>query len=388
LVSRYAETGVDVRKMGVEVFSSLLDNIFPGAFCVVSVDPDLPGFGIVTHIDGAGSKPLQAYLHWKETSELRWFRGLAQDALAMNLDDIICVGAVPINFVDYVAVNPLRVDKIGVLGALSDGFKECLSLLDSLGIKVFFSGGETADLPDQLRTLDIVVAMNGRVEISRTITGSGVRPNDVIIGFRSGGKTKYERTENSGIMCNGITLARLCLMDKIYQEKYPEIVEAYGGKRSYYGRFKFDEHIDELGMTVGEAILSPTRFYAPVILRILERYREQITGLVHNTGGGLTKCLRVGRNIHYIKDNLFEPDPIFKIIQRESGEGWAAMYENYNMGVGFEVVASPEVADDIISLSEKYGLEARVIGRCEKNCEGNKLTIKSRYGDFHYISNR
>lgn len=383
MASRYAETGVDVRKRGIEVFRGMLSNVFPDAFCVVSGDPGLPGFGIVTHVDGAGSKPVQAYLHWRETGELRWFRGLAQDALAMNLDDIICVGATPINFVDYIAINPLRVDKAAVLKALSEGFGESLSLLESLGIKLMFSGGETADLPDQVRTLDVAVTMNGRVELSRAVTGLGIRPGDVIIGFRSGGRTKYEKVENSGIMCNGITLARLCLMDKSYQEKYPEIIEYCGG-RSYYGRFRFDDYLDELGMTVGEAILSPTRFYAPVILRVLERFGGSITGLVHNTGGGLTKCLRIGRNIHYIKDNLFEPDPIFKLIQRESGESWRAMYENYNMGIGFEVIAGPEVADDIISLSEKYGLEARVIGRCERSSEGNMLTIKGGYGCFQY----
>lgn len=386
LASRYAEAGVDVRKRGIEVFRDLLDNVFPGAFCVVSVDPCLPGFGIVTHVDGAGSKPVQAYLHWRETGELEWFKGLAQDALAMNLDDIICVGAAPINFVDYVAINPIKIDKVGVLRVLGEGFKECLSLLEGLGVKMMFSGGETADLPDQLGTLDIVVAMNGRVEISRAITGDRIKPGDVIIGFRSGGRTKYEGRVNSGIMCNGITLARLCLMDKSYQEKYPEIAGIHDGGRRYYGRFKFDDYIDELGMTVGEAILSPTRFYAPVILRALEHFREYISGLVHNTGGGLTKCLRIGRNIHYIKDNLFEPDPIFKLIQRESGESWAAMYENYNMGVGFEVIACPEVADDIISLSEKYGLEAKVIGRCERSSDGNKLTIRGTYGTFQYHS--
>jgi len=384
LVSRYAEAGVDVRKRGIEVFKGFINSLFADSFCVVSEDPGLPGFGIVTHIDGAGSKPVQAYLHWRETGELGWFRGLAQDVLAMNLDDIICVGATPINFVDYIAINPIKVDKIGVLGVLGEGFKECLSLLKSLGVNILFSGGETADLPDQLRTLDIAVAMNGRVEIPKAITGYEIKPGNVIIGFRSGGRTKYERRENSGIMCNGITLARLCLMDKSYQERYPEIAEAYGGRRSYYGRFKFNDYVEELGMTVGEAILSPTRFYAPVILRVLERLKEHVTGLVHNTGGGLTKCLRIGRNIHYIKDNLFEPDPIFKLIQRESGESWAVMYENYNMGVGFEVIADPEAADDIISLSEKYGLEAKVIGRCEESSEGNKLTIKSPYGVFQY----
>ncbi|MEM1563019.1 MAG: AIR synthase related protein, partial [Candidatus Bathyarchaeia archaeon] len=316
--SKYAESGVDVKKRGIECFRSILNNLFPEAFCVISEDPNLPGYGLVTHTDGAGSKPVQAYLHWKETGDIRWFKGLAQDVLAMNIDDIICVGAKPINFVDYVAINPLRVDKIGLLKILSSGFEECINILGAQGVKLLFSGGETADLPDQIRTLDIAATMNGRVSLSRVLTGEKIEPGDVIIGLRSGGKTNYERNENSGIMCNGLTLARLCLMRKDYQEKYPEILESPDGKRSYYGRFKFDDYLDELGMTVGEALLSPTRLYAPVILKVMERFGEYISGLVHNTGGGLTKCLRIGRNIHYIKDNLFNPDPIFILIQRES----------------------------------------------------------------------
>ena len=382
--SKYAESGVDVRKRGIEVFKRILNNVFPDAFCVVSEDPYVPGYGIVTHTDSAGSKPVQAYLHWREDGDLNWFSGLAQDALAMNLDDVICVGALPINFVDYVAVNPFRVDKIGVLKALSKGFEECVTILNDFSVNLLFSGGETADLPDQVRTLDVSVTMNARVSLSNPVTGDKIAPGDVIIGLRSGGRTKYERKENSGIMCNGLTLARLCLMDRSYQEKYPEILEPADGERSYYGRFKFDDYLDELNMTVGEAILSPTRLYAPVITKIIEQFSPYISGLVHNTGGGQTKCLRIGKNIHYIKDSIFEPDPIFKLIQRESGESWKAMFENYNMGVGFEIIVKPEVADDIISLSEKYDLEAKIIGVCKKSDGRNRLTIKSSYGTFHY----
>lgn len=382
--TKYAESGVDVKKRGIEFFRRTLNNLFPEAFCVISQDPDFPEYGLVTHSDGAGSKPVQAYLHWRETGDLRWFEGLAQDVIAMNLDDIVCVGASPLNFVDYISINPLKIDKVGVLKALSSGFESCLKLLSDQGVRLFFSGGETADLPDQLRTLDIAVTMNGRVELSKALTGGRIEPGDVIIGFRSGGKTKYESKENSGIMCNGLTLARLCLMHRSYQKKYPEILDRAGNKRSYYGRFRFDEHLDELGMTVGEALLSPTRIYAPVALRVIERFGAYISGMVHNTGGGQTKCLRVGRNIHYVKDDIFDPDPIFTLIQRESGESWRAMFENYNMGVGFEIIAKPEVADDIISLSEKYGLEAKRIGVCMKSDGGNRLTIKSPHGTFHY----
>jgi len=380
--SKYAEAGVDVKKRGIEVFQETIDNLFPGAFCVITKDPELPGYGLVTHADSAGSKPVQAYLSWKETGDLNWFVGLAQDVLAMNLNDIACVGAKPINFVDYIALNPSRTPKTDLLRVLNSGFKHCFETLERYGIRVLFSGGETADLPDQLRTLDISGVVNGRVELSKVITGADIKPNDVIIGLRSGGKTKYETEENSGIMCNGLTLARLCLLRKDYQKKYPEIADPDG--KGYYGRFAFDQYLDELDMTIGEALVSPMRFFIPVVLEVLENCRSDITGLVHNMGGGMTKGLRIGRNIHYIKNKLTEPDPIFKLIQRESGENWKAMFENYNMGTGFEVIAKPESEEEILSISESFGLEAKAIGRCERSDGRNKLTIRSQFGNFQY----
>jgi len=381
-MSRYAETGVDVKKRGIEVFQELISNIFPEAFCVVTQDPDFPGYGLITHADSAGSKPVQAYLNWKETGDLSWFEGLAQDVLAMNLNDISCVGAKPINFVDYIALNPLKLPKSGLLRVLNDGFKKCFEKLDNLGIKVYFSGGETADLPDQLRTFDISGVANGRVDLAEAITGAEVQPGDVIIGLRSGGKTRYEDRENSGIMCNGLTLARHCLLKREYQKRYPEIMAPEG--KSYYGRFRVDDYVDELGMTIGEALTSPMRFFVPVVKKIIEECRESISGMVHNMGGGLTKGLRIGYNIKFVKDDLIEPDPIFHLIQKESGESWKAMFENYNMGIGFEIIAKPEAADEIIGISESFGLEAKTIGRCEKSDGKNKVVIKSRWGDFIY----
>jgi len=381
-MSKYAETGVDVKKTGIEIFQKIIKNIFPEAFCVVTPDPDFPGYGLITHADSAGSKPVQAYLNWRETGDLSWFEGLAQDVLAMNLNDISCVGARPINFVDYIALNPLRLPKSELLKVLNNGFKKCIQRLETLGVKIYFSGGETADLPDQLRTLDISGVANGRVELTEAITGSEIQPGDVIIGLRSGGKTKYEDHENSGIMCNGLTLARHCLLRREYQDKYPEIMDPEG--KGYYGRFKFDDYVDDLGMTIGEALLSPMRFFVPIVMRAIEEYRESISGMVHNMGGGLTKGLRIGHNIKFVKDNLFEPDPIFHLIQKESGESWKAMFVNYNMGVGFEIIAKAEVADDIMDISEKFGLESKIIGRCERSDGKNRVVIKSRWGNFVY----
>lgn len=383
-MSKYAEIGVDVRKRGIETFKATVQNLFPQAFCVVGSDPHLRGYGIVLHTDSAGSKPLQNYLHWKETGEFKWFESIAQDVMAMNVDDIICVGAQPVGFIDYVAVNTFRLPKKEFLDALNSGFKECFGLLKRHGIKILFLGGETADLPDQLRTLDVSGTISARVKLSEVKSGDKIKPGDVIIGLRSGGKTKYEKHENSGIMCNGITLARHCLMKKECERKYPEIKDP-DGKR-YYGKFAFDEYLDELGMTVGEAILSPTRLFTPVVKKILDAHRKHITSLVHNTGGGQTKCLKIGKNVHYIKDDIIKPDPIFGLIQRESKESWRAMFEDFNMGTGFEVVVKEEHAEEVLSIPEKLGLEAKIIGRCEKSDGKNKLTIRSEFGKFEYTS--
>ncbi len=383
-MSKYSEIGVDVRKRGIETFRATVQNLFPQAFCVVGKDPQLRGYGILLHTDGAGSKPIQNYLHWKETGEFKWFESVAQDVVAMNIDDTICVGAQAIGFVDYVAINTFRVPRKEFLAALNSGFKKCFGVLKRHGIKISFLGGETADLPDQLRTLDVSGTISARVKLSEVINGGKIKPGDVIIGLRSGGKTKYEKRGNSGIMCNGITLTRHCLMKKECERKYPEIKDS--NEKKYYGRFAFDKYLDELGMTVGEAIISPTRLFAPVVAKILDVYRTHIVGLVHNTGGGHTKCLKIGKNIHYIKDNIIKPDPIFGLIKRESGESWRAMFEDFNMGTGFEIVVKEEYAEEVLSIPEKFALEAKIIGRCEKSDGRNRLTISSEFGKFEYTS--
>ncbi len=380
--SKYAEVGIDVRKKGIEVFKPSLESLFPKAFCPVIRDSKFRKYGMVLHTDGAGSKPLQNYLHWRETGESRWFCGIAHDVLAMNIDDVMCVGAAPLGFVDYIAVNQSRVPKKELLSALNTGFKECFGMLKKYGIKISFLGGETADLPDQLRTLDVSGTVSARVELSKVISGERIKPGDVIIGLRGGARTKYERQENSGIMCNGITLARHCLMKSEYERKYPELKDP--NAKGYYGRFAFDDYLDELEMTVGEAISSPTRIFAPVIAKILEKHGKQVTGLVHNTGGGQTKCLRLGENVHYLKDDLIKPDPIFRLIQREAKVSWREMFEDFNIGVGFEIIARKKGVEEILDVAERFGLGAKVIGRCDKSDGRNKLTIRSEFGRFEY----
>ena len=381
-MSRYGALGVDIRKKGVEAFRGVVDNLFPGAFCVVQRDPEDPGVGLVSHTDGAGSKPVQAYLHWRETGDASWFKGLAQDVLAMNLNDILCVAARPVAFVDYVAFNTLLIERVELLGALAEGFADCFRTLAERGMPTLFAGGETADHPDQMRTLDVSGAIFGRVDLDEVVTSERIAPGDVIVGLRSGGQASYERAMNSGIMCNGLTLARSCLMEAGYLERYPEL--AHPGRGRFTGRFRFDDHVDELGMTVGEALLSPTRLFAPVAAAVLERVGGGVHGMVHNTGGGQTKCLHLGVGVRYVKDSLPEPDPIFGLIQREARVGWREMYQDFNMGIGFEFIVDPEAAGEVVSIVEDFSIGAQVIGHCERSRGGNALVIESGRGKFSY----
>ncbi|MCW4048694.1 MAG: AIR synthase related protein [Candidatus Bathyarchaeota archaeon] len=382
-VSRYEELGVNVKKPGIEKFKTVIENLYPNAFCVVQQDPDDPKMGLVTHTDSAGSKPIQAYLHYKETGDPSWFRGIAQDALAMNLNDLICVGAKPITFVDYIAFNTLTMERVEVLNALAEGFGGCVETMREEGLSFMFAGGETADLPDLLRTIDVCVTMFGRAKLNEFITGDRITPGDVIVGLRSGGEVRFEDGVNSGIMSNGHTLARTSLMKPEYLKDYPEISHPARGR--YVGRFSYDDTVDELGMTVGEALLSPTRLFAPIAKSVLDKVGDHIHGMVHNTGGGQTKCLRLGKNVGYIKDTLPEPDPIFKLIQSESHVEWKEMYQDFNMGIGYEFIVDPKAVDDVISIGEKYGLGVQVVGRCKPSKDGNSLEIQSLYGSFSYV---
>ena len=380
-MSRYEELGVDVKKKGIESFKQVIDNLYPDAFCVIQRDPAYPDTGLVVHTDSAGSKPIQAYIGYKESGDASWFSGLAQDALAMNINDLVCVGADPVSFVDYVAFNTLLIDRVEMLAALSDGFGHCLQVLAEEENPVLFAGGETADLPDLLRTLDVCVTMFGRVPLSKVVSGDAIKPGDKIIGVRSGGKIRYEKDVNSGIMSNGHTLARSCLMKSDYVKRYPEVSHPARGR--YTGRYEFSDYVDLLGSTVGEALLCPTRLFSPIALKVLERHGAGVHGMVHNTGGGNTKCLRLGKGIRYVK-NMPNHDPIFELIQSESGVEWREMYQDFNMGVGFEFIVDPSIAEDILSLVEGYGVGASIIGECVESKAENTLLINSEYGTFKY----
>jgi phosphoribosylformylglycinamidine cyclo-ligase len=381
-LSRYEELGVDVKKRGIEVFAQTVDNLYPNAFCVVTEDPFNPGFGLVSHADSAGSKPILSYLCWKETDDPSWFKGLTQDVVAMNINDVYCVGAQPLAFVDYVAFNTILIDRIQLLRSLSQGFSECFGMMRRQGIEVRFGGGETADLPDQMRTLDVSGAIFGRVSLEKAITGQRIEPGDVIIGLRSGGKVSYETELNSGIMCNGLTLARNCLLKREYVEKYPEL--GHPSKNRFTGDFRVDDYIEMLDETLGEALVSPTRIFAPIVKMVLDETGGGVHGMVHNTGGGQTKCLRLGEGIGYVKDSLPEPDPIFRFIQKEAKISWREMYQDFNLGIGFEFIVDPEAVEEVLTISEKFEIGAQIIGYCEKSSAGNSLKIQSDLGDFRF----
>jgi phosphoribosylformylglycinamidine cyclo-ligase len=382
LGSRYRELGVDVKKPGIERFKDAIDNLRPGAFCVVYPDPDDKSKGLILHADSAGSKPIQAYLMYKETGYASWFKGLAQDALAMNINDVVCVGAEPISFVDYIAYNPLNIDRVAMLGALAEGFAESKEVLSREGSSIAFAGGETADLPDLLRTLDVCVTIHGRVSLSKLVSGEAVKPGDMIVGLRSGGPVRFEKGPNSGIMSNGHTLARTSLLSSIYLEKYPEVSHPRRGR--YTGRYKLDDRPEGLGASIGETLLSPTRLFSPIALAVFKKVGAGIHGMVHNTGGGQTKCLRVGSNIQYVKDNLPEPDPIFSLIKKEARVDWQEMYQDFNMGIGFEFIVDPEFGEEVQSVAERFGIGVHIIGRCEKGVGKNTLKIQSMHGDYQY----
>ncbi len=381
-MSRYKELGVDIKKKGVEAFRRVVDDLFPRAFCVVTRDPANPGWGLVSHTDSAGSKPVMSYLCWRESGDPNWFKGLSQDVVAMNLDDLLCVGAEPIVFIDYVAFNTMLVDRVQLLTVLSEGFGECIGMLADHGMHILFGGGETADLPDQMRTLDVSGALFGRVKLDKVITGEQIVQGDLIVGLRSGGRISYEEGSNSGLMCNGLTLARNCLLKHDYVDIYPEL--AHPGRGRYTGRLRYDDYVDELEMTMGEALTCPTRIFSPVVSAVLEKIGRSVHGMVHNTGGGQTKCLHLGKGIRYVKDALPEPDPLFELIQREAEVNWGEMYEDFNMGVGFEFIVDAEAVEDVIGVAESFGVGVQVIGRCDKGDEGNSLLIESIHGKFEY----
>jgi phosphoribosylformylglycinamidine cyclo-ligase len=389
MIDTYKLRGVSSQKEDVHAAIKKIDKgIFPKAFCKIVPDylTGSQNHCIVMHADGAGTKSSLAYAYWKETGDISVWKGIAQDALVMNIDDLLCVGAIE---------NILLSSTIGrnkdlipgeVIAAIINGTEELVSQLKENGIKIHTTGGETADVGDLVRTIIVDSTVTCRMKRSDVIDNKNIKAGDVIVGFASFGKAKYESEYNSGIGSNGLTSARHDVFSKYIAKKYPETFNnSIPEKLIYSGSKKLTEKI-EIGngkLEIGKLILSPTRTYAPVIKKILEKYRKHIDGMVHCSGGGQTKILHFVDDLHIIKDNLFSVPPVFKMIQEESGTSLKEMYRVFNMGHRMEIYCSSEHADSLIRISKSFNVDAQLIGRVEKS-KNKKLTIDSEKGTFTY----
>ncbi|HTB62923.1 MAG TPA: AIR synthase-related protein [Opitutales bacterium] len=381
---RYAARGVSATKADVHAAVDKLDRgLFPYAFCKVTPD-HLTGDAKkcnVIHADGAGTKALLAYLHWRETGDARVFRGIAQDSLVMNLDDLLCVGATGrIVFSSTINRNARRFPA-GPLAELIAGHEDFINQLRALGIEAVNGGGETADVGDLTPTLTVdscAVVVMPRTEV---VTNDKLRPGLVIVGLASFGQAIYENAPNSGIGSNGLTSARHDLLSAYYRKKFPETFDATTKiKYVYCGPYKMRDALPGgEGMTVGQALLSPTRTYAPVIAKLLRENRKAIAGLVHCSGGGQTKCLRFGRGLHFLKDNLFTPPPIFQAIQKASGADAHEMHRVFNMGHRMEVYCAPADAAWVVATAKSFGIAAQVVGQVgtsRRKDRSNEVTLQ------------
>ena len=384
---RYDLRGVSASKEDVHNAISNIDKgLFPSAFC--KVIPDILGgdneFCNVMHADGAGTKSSLAYMYWKETGDLSVWKGIAQDAIVMNLDDLLCVG---------ITDNILLSSTIGrnknlipgeVIGSIINGTEELLSDLRELGISIYSTGGETADVGDLVRTIIVDSTVTARIRRDKVITNEKIKPGDVIVGLSSSGIASWEKEYNGGMGSNGLTSARHDVFDNYLAKKYPDSYDAQIPEDLVYsGSKKLIDKIDDLGIDAGKLVLSPTRTYAPVVKAVLDKHRDKISGMIHCSGGAQTKILNFIDNLHIVKDNMFEIPPLFKMIQEESNTPWKEMYKVFNMGHRFEFYLPKEIAEDVINISKSFNVDAKIIGRCKKNT-GKKLTIRSVYGEFIY----
>lgn len=385
--SRYNQRGVSASKGDVHAAIKNIDKgLFPAAFC--KIIPDIltgdPEYCLIMHADGAGTKSSLAYAYWKETGDLSVWRGIAQDAIVMNLDDLLCVGAVNnIVLSSTIGRNKLLVPG-EVISAVINGTEELLQELRELGVSIYSSGGETADVGDLVRTIIVDSTVVCRMKRADVISNHHIEPGDVIVGLSSSGQATYEKEYNGGMGSNGLTSARHDVFSKYLALKYPETFDhGVDEKLVYSGKYKLTDAIEGLGIDAGKLVLSPTRTYAPVIAKILSQYRSQIHGMVHCSGGAQTKVMHFVNNLHVVKNNMFPVPPLFSIIKEQSGASWEEMYKVFNMGHRFEIYVKPELAEAIIAISKEFNVEAQIVGYCEK-FEGKKLTIQSQFGHFQY----
>ncbi len=384
---KYDLRGVSASKEDVHNAIKNIDKgLFPKAFC--KVVPDLLGsdeqYCNVMHADGAGTKSSLAYIYWKETGDISVWKGIAQDAIVMNLDDLLCVG---------ITDNILLSSTIGrnknlipgeVIAAIINGTEEFLQELRDNGIGIHSTGGETADVGDLVKTIIVDSTVTARARRNEIISNHTIQDGDVIVGLASDGKASYERFYNCGMGSNGLTSARHDVFHKSYAQKYPESYDnSIHNDLVYSGNLLLTDATKIEGIDAGKMVLSPTRTYAPVIRTMLERQRQNIHGLIHCSGGAQTKVLHFVEKLHVVKDNLFETPALFRMIQSQSQTPWSEMYKVFNMGHRMEIYIQPEYAQQIIEISKSFGIDAKIVGRCEK-AEKKSVTIQSVYGEFNY----
>ena len=384
---RYMMRGVSASKEDVHNAIKNIDKgLYPKAFC--KIIPDIlggdPEYCNIMHADGAGTKSSLAYLYWKETGDLSVWKGIAQDALIMNIDDLLCVGAVDNILVSStIGRNKLLVPG-EVISAIINGTDEILEELREMGVGVYATGGETADVGDLVRTIIVDSTVTCRMKRSDVINNANIAPGDVIVGLASYGQATYEKSYNGGMGSNGLTSARHDVFAKYLAEKYPESYDAgVPSELIYSGGLKLTDEVEGSPIDAGKLVLSPTRTYAPVVKKLLDALRPNIHGMVHCSGGAQTKILHFVENVHVIKDNLFPIPPLFKTIQEQSGTDWAEMYKVFNMGHRLEVYLPEEFAAEVIEISKSFGIDAQIVGRVEAS-DHTHLTIKSEKGTFEY----
>lgn len=384
---RYNQRGVSASKEDVHQAIKTLDKgLFPKAFCKIVPDTLAgdPDYCTIMHADGAGTKSSLAYIYWKETGDLSVWKGIAQDAIIMNIDDLLCVGSTgPILLSSTIGRNKNLIPG-EVISTIINGTEEVLEMLRQHGMEIYSTGGETADVGDLVRTIIVDSTVTARMKRSHVIDNKNIQAGDVIVGLASYGKAIYESEYNGGMGSNGLTSARHDVFDHRYAAKYPETFDkAVPDELVYSGKYKVTDEVPGVDVNIGKLVLSPTRTYAPVMIKMLNELRPHIHGLVHCSGGAQTKVLHFVEGVHVIKDNLFDIPPLFKLIHQCSGTDWKEMYKVFNMGHRMEIYLPQQYAQQVISIAEAFGIEAKVIGRVEKS-NTKQVTLKTENGVFEY----
>ncbi len=385
---RYRRRGVSAGKEDVHDAIARIDKgIFPAAFC--KVVPDLlqgdPAYCNIMHADGAGTKSSLAYIYWRETGDLSVWKGIAQDAIIMNVDDLACVGALDNILYSSTIGRNQKLIPGEVIKALINGAEEVLGMLRDHGVNIISTGGETADVGDLVRTVIVDSTVTARMPRDKVISTNSIQAGDVIVGLASFGRAKYEDGYNGGMGSNGLTSARHDVFDKYYAEKYPESFDpSLPDELVYSGRYRLEDPVEGTPVNVGKLVLSPTRTYAPVIKELIPELGRNIHGMIHCSGGAQTKILHFIDDLHVVKDDLFALPPLFRIIQEESGTEWEEMYKVFNIGHRMEIYLPEKYADICLEVSKSFDIEAKIVGHVESGRQGKRLTIESPFGRFEY----